>query len=172
MRQLRSMVRRGPRLLALGAIATASASAVFLWRAAVLDSGVFASNQIQGSDVGLGVRGPESGEMVRPEGGREQKSLGQDLLRTVDRAASASGVRVAAVKVQSTQDRPPAGWPMRMEVQVSGAGPYGSTKDLIERLLQSEPSLALDRVSLTRATSASGELDVQLSLHTAALEGQ
>ena len=139
-----------------------TASAVLLWRAALIETVVGAANPP------LNVSAVES-ERVSTTGHAPPV---QELLRRVDHAASASGVRVASVSVRSAQDRPESPTQPRLELQFSGAGPYRASKSLVERLLQSDPSLVLDRVSFTRTADSSGDLDVQLNFHVTDLERQ
>ena len=149
---------RETRLLALGGLALASASAVLWWRAPPREGA---------GEVG-------SGSVVRtqqaPGGNPELEDAGaparltQDLLRHVDHASAASGVRITSATVRSAKAGQPAPG-LRTDLQISAAGPYGAVKSLIERLLLADSSLALDRVSLNRTGDSTGELDVQLNFH-------
>ena len=96
---------------------------------------------------------------------RQMKLLALAAFALASASVAASGVRVGSANVhagKTDSEQPPRS---RTELQISGSGPYRAVKNLIERLLQSDPSLALDRVSFTRTADVSGELDVQLNLH-------
>ena len=133
----------------------ATASAVLLWRAASIESIVGAASPPSIGSAVISERAAATG----------RAPLDQELLRRVDRAASAAGVRVASANVRSVRDRPESPEPARLELQLSGVGPYRASKNLIETLLQSDLSLALDRASFTRAADPTDELDLKLEFH-------
>ena len=167
----RAMLRRRSRLIVLVGAAMASASVVLLWRATMLQDAISAAGPIFHADPELHGRAAAAGEQARdPALAGSHRLSAQELLRNVDRAASAAGVRIASATVRTPRDRGESLMQPRLQVQLSGTGRYKATKDLIERLLQSEPSLAMDRLSVARALNASGELDVQVSFHTVDLE--
>jgi hypothetical protein len=87
----------------------------------------------------------------------------QKLLREVDRAAANLGVRVNWATVHPTGTTSEAMTAPGLTMSLSASGPYRSIKNLLERTLQSDPRLALDRVVLTR--NASGDLDAEIGLH-------
>ena len=147
----------------------ASASVVLLWRATMLQDAIPAAGGGFHADREPRKHTSVSGQAGDSELAASQNSSAQELLRNADRAASAAGVRIGSATVRTPQERKSIAKP-RLEVQLSGSGPYRATKDLVERLLQVEPPLALDRVSAMRAATGSGELDFQLSFHTVDLE--
>jgi len=93
-----------------------------------------------------------------------QTLLTQDLLRRVDRAAAASGVRIGSVNLHSAKATSDAER-SRTELQLSAAGPYRALKNLVERILQTDSRLALDRVSLAHGSESTDELDLQVGFH-------
>ena len=148
----------------------ASASVVLLWRATMLQDAMSTAGQPFHADRDARRQASIGAKAGDAELAGSQNSSTQELLRNVDRAASAAGVRIGSATVRIPQERSKSAAKPRLEVQLSGSGPYRATKDLVERLLQLEPPLALDRVSAMRAATGSGELDVQLSFHTVDLE--
>src|SRR5437879_12807449 len=96
MNPLHSVLRRRRGWLALGGVAMATASAVLLWRAASIESIVGAASPPSIGSAVINERAAATG----------RAPLDQDLLRRVDRAASAAGVRVASANVRSVRGRP------------------------------------------------------------------
>ncbi len=163
---LRRLILREPSLLTLAGFALASASVVVWWRApSVQDAGEFAPRPI----AGLGVGSVRSSEVAAGRAGLEdqkaQALLSQDLLRRVDGAAAASGVRIGSVNVRAANGSAESATQRRLQLEFSAVAPYRAIKNLIEHILQADSRLALDRVSLTRTSETTGELDAQVGLH-------
>jgi hypothetical protein len=168
MRSIHSFLRRGSRLLVIAGIAMASAAVVLFWRSAVIESAMLDRSQALSDSA---MKQDRAGEAIGASGsGRPLAPAVQQMLRRVDRAANAAHVKIANVDVHPAAEKPDS--PGRLELQLSGTGPYRDVKNLVERMLQSEPTLALDRISVTRAGGgeAAREVDVQLNFHVADLE--
>jgi hypothetical protein len=168
MSSFHSFLRRRSRLLVVAGIAMASAALILFWRAAVLESALRDQSQALSDSAMKKDRAAET--TSAPGSARTLAPAVQQMLRRVDRAANAAHVKVANVDVHPAAEKPDS--PGRLELQLSGTGPYRDVKSLVERMLQSEPTLALDRISLTRAGGgeAAREVDVQLNFHVADLE--
>ena len=167
------MRRRVSRLLTVAGFALASASVVLWWRApSPKGPGEFALRRGAGDGIEAHP-GPQPGRGTpSPDSAMAQAVGTQALLRQVDRASAASGVRVGTANVRTAKTDSEAPLRSRTDLQISGAGPYRAVKNLTERLLQSDSSLALDRVSFTRTADTTGDLDVELSFHKFDLPGR
>jgi hypothetical protein len=169
----RSMLRRESRLPALIGLALVAGSAVILWRTPSLEEvGAVAPGLPEAEKVAAAERSGPARGVSTSEDGAAQAVLTQEMLRRVDHAAAAAGVRVVSINVHSAPSATERAAQTRLQLDFSGAGPYRAIKNLLERVLQSDSSLALDRVSLSRSSESTGELDVQVELHRVAWQTQ